>query len=62
MSSIYRCNHCGGIFTSDWDDEEAKKEFEADFPNCDMSDAVVVCDDCYIEFMNKMESERGTPD
>lgn len=44
----FQCSICKGIFTKDWTDEEAGKEVEH-WGECGEMD--IVCDDCYIKFM-----------
>jgi len=43
----YRCGQCGGIFTKEWSDEEAKSEKERDFPGVPLECCVKICDNCY---------------
>jgi Fe2+ or Zn2+ uptake regulation protein len=43
----YRCAMCGGIFafSDDWKDEEARAEAEQN--GFDLTECLIVCDDCY---------------
>ncbi len=57
--SEYTCARCGGVFTSDWTEEEAQKECEMVFtPEGRAGPKDSVCDDCYQEFMEWMRAEH----
>ena len=43
----FKCAACGGIFTKGWTDDEASDELHTKFPDEVLSDAAVVCDDCF---------------
>lgn len=45
----YVCSHCGETFQKTRPDEVAMEEFNQAFPND--NDPVIVCEDCYLEFM-----------
>lgn len=42
----YTCTECGGVFTSDWTDKEAKQEAASLFGQW-TTKMDLVCDDCY---------------
>lgn len=59
----YTCAACGGTFSTDWSEEEAKAEAAETFP-----DAVeagqnfhVVCDVCYQKMMKLLPPDKGRP-
>jgi len=55
----YCCAHCGGTFVSAWDDEDANQEAVEQWGRRgDDPSMVVVCDDCYREFMAWRETEK----
>ena len=56
----YKCDECGRVFLAIRPDEEAVKEFEANFPGHDISEAARVCDDCYTK--NQHHYLSGSPD
>lgn len=43
----YKCTNCGEVYETGWTDEEAIAEYVENFKTEDLSDAEVVCDDCY---------------
>ncbi len=43
----YRCAQCGGVFESDWSNDEAIAEAAVLFPSDKPSDMAIVCDDCF---------------
>lgn len=47
MEREYTCDSCHEVFEEGWTDEEASAEFCKSFPEHDIRDAAVVCDDCY---------------
>lgn len=48
MGKEYTCAHCGGTFEAGWSDEEARAEFEKNWPGEPFDpDLPQVCDDCY---------------
>lgn len=49
LGEQYICAHCGGQFTKPWTDEEARAEYEANFPilTARGDDVSMVCDTCY---------------
>ena len=49
----FRCAMCGGVFEKGNSDEEALEELNGNFPNIDIDDCELVCEDCY----NKMIEE-----
>lgn len=49
----FRCAICGGVFTKGWSEEEAIAEMKRDFPNFDLEQCDVVCDDCYRDIMEE---------
>ena len=46
-SNKFRCANCDGVFTKKWSDEEAQAELAERFPNRNVEDCAIVCDDCY---------------
>jgi hypothetical protein len=44
-AGAYRCAMCGGVFETDWSDDEAKADARA--KGIDPARSGVVCDDCY---------------
>lgn len=60
----YTCQLCGGEFqsNSDWSDDDAKAEWEKNFPDDKWEDRAIVCDDCYKPIMtnvNKLRAEHA---
>lgn len=49
VGDIYICPLCGDSFTKVIEDEEARKEFEINFPGANWNERVPICDDCYKE-------------
>ncbi len=51
MTRQWKCSECGEVFDSDTTDEEAQKEYEANFPKDVYGDTPgdirIVCDECY---------------
>ena len=47
----YTCSACGHTFLKSQTDEEAFEEFNDSFPDEDIEEGVLVCDDCYNEIM-----------
>ena len=47
----YRCAECGKIYKKGWTDEEAMEELGENFPGRSIGGCIIVCDDCYNEFM-----------
>jgi hypothetical protein len=43
----YKCSECGGVYESEWTEEEANAELERDFPGTSIEECDVVCDNCY---------------
>jgi len=43
----YKCEGCGEVFKEGWSKEEAEAEFKKDFPGLSLTNAGIVCDDCY---------------
>ena len=61
MSSFgtYVCSLCKEEFNKTISDEEAKKQFEEEFPHCKFDpDLPVVCDDCYNKMNNIVPSKN----
>jgi len=53
MSEEYTCSLCKEVFNKIISDEDAKKQFEVEFPHCTFNpDLPFVCEDCY----NKMNA------
>ena len=44
------CAHCGGPLAGT-PLEKMKEEHDRDFPGCRIETAVIICDDCYKEFV-----------
>lgn len=42
----FRCDMCGGVFPTEWSDEDAQAECEQHFPGYE-GETSVVCDDCF---------------
>jgi hypothetical protein len=52
MPHDYKCEHCGGTFTSERSDEEARAEALATWSEDPESGTMsLICDDCYQQFM-----------
>ena len=49
----YKCCICGGIFFSNWTEEEAKAELKENFGVDKQPEDGIACDDCYRKFMQK---------
>jgi hypothetical protein len=43
----FQCEACRNIFAKDKSDEEVMAQAKKDYPNDDMSDAVLLCATCY---------------
>lgn len=43
----YTCAMCGGVFESDWSDEDALAEKDALWGDTPVDECDVVCDDCW---------------
>lgn len=54
----YKCAICGGVFEKGWDDEEALAELNDNFPNVEIEDCDVVCDDCYKKMTQELPIEE----
>ena len=56
----FRCYHCSDVFEKEWTDQEARREYEENFP-VESSEGwaeATVCDDCYKEFMTWFKNRR----
>lgn len=53
----FKCDLCNGIFTTDWTDEEADKEYERDFPDHVGEKRASVCDDCHKKVMQWLKGQ-----
>lgn len=42
----YTCDACGGTFEHGWSEEEAVAKAQPTFTEGELSDVVIVCDDC----------------
>jgi hypothetical protein len=51
IGDIYICPFCGDTFDKIQDDEDARKEYEINFPGAKWEDRITVCDDCYQEIV-----------
>ena len=60
MSKTFTCNHCGGVFESNWTEEEAKAEQHKNWGDIPDEDMVQICDDCYQKFMGWAKEEELT--
>lgn len=48
VTETFTCEQCGRTFARAWADEDAKREYERNFPLLDPDGPkAVVCDDCY---------------
>lgn len=49
MTGTFTCDHCRGVYTRGWSDEEARAEYEATMPEAVKrgDEEATVCDDCY---------------
>ncbi len=47
----YTCSACGEEFKSSWNTEDANAQFEKEFPNGDADNTVIVCHECYEQFL-----------
>jgi DNA-directed RNA polymerase subunit RPC12/RpoP len=43
----FKCALCEQTFTTKWSEEEAKAEFAEVFPNDNIEETELVCEDCY---------------
>lgn len=62
MSKVYRCDACGGTFTSEWPDADAEREAEQVFGvdgAATHPGMAEVCDDCYREIMSWLDEHGG---
>jgi hypothetical protein len=55
----YQCSKCHKVFSKGWSDEEAIAEKDANWPGTDLGSCVIVCDDCYNDFRQKIPIEDG---
>jgi hypothetical protein len=58
----FTCARCGGTWDKVWTDEEAMAEAEATFTEAELTDAAVICDDCYQAFMPALPRLRAEID
>ena len=58
QQKTYQCAACNGTFEfeSGWTDEEAMAERRENFGDMPDSTMVIVCDDCFQDFMLKKEA------
>jgi hypothetical protein len=61
MSEVFTCESCNRIFGKSRSDVDAEQELRDLWDNTTVEDCVVLCDDCFAEFMAKMESQQGKP-
>jgi DNA-directed RNA polymerase subunit RPC12/RpoP len=54
ITKTYKCAVCGGIFDSEWTDEEAEAERQKNFGGEPKEDDALVCDDCYKEIIRQL--------
>ena len=47
VSKTYTCANCLENYEYGWSEEEASAEFSKMFPEDNIEDADIVCDDCY---------------
>lgn len=53
MNRTFKCARCGGVFDSQWSDEEMLAEKEANgFWDMPPEEGEMVCDVCYNKIMN----------
>ncbi len=52
----FKCSHCQREFNSDWTEKEAWAEFIKEPRFVCGEPVVIVCDDCYLEFKEWMDS------
>lgn len=50
-SNTFCCAACGGVYEKAWTDQDAAEEFDAVFPDEEIENAEVVCDDCFRAMM-----------
>ena len=43
----FTCALCGGVFKKEWSEEEALAEKNELFPNVNVKDCEIVCDNCW---------------
>lgn len=58
--NTFVCAACQGVFKKGWTDEAAAAEATIVFPELnqnDKSEAAIICDDCYQEFMAWMKAK-----
>jgi hypothetical protein len=48
----FKCDVCGVVFESGWSEQEALAEKDELFPETDIKDCGVVCDDCFKKVVN----------
>jgi len=56
----YRCEHCGKIDTRTTPEADMEEEHKRNFGHTDISTAVIICDDCYKEFIKWFHAETGS--
>jgi DNA-directed RNA polymerase subunit RPC12/RpoP len=54
----YKCAECGGVFKRPVPDTLANEEAKIDFPSSIDEEMVLICDDCYKQFMNIFASRN----
>lgn len=47
MAETYKCAACGGVFEKGRSDEEALDEKDRLWPDFNLRDCSIVCDDCF---------------
>jgi hypothetical protein len=58
VADEYTCSYCGGTFqrvTEGWSDEQALAEYDERFPAFTYEDRAIVCHDCYLELMDRID-------
>lgn len=53
--TTYTCEECEETFEADWSDDEAQAEARELFPGVHQEDMAVVCEDCRLRIMERVE-------
>ncbi|HEY6447538.1 MAG TPA: hypothetical protein VIY53_13840 [Acidobacteriaceae bacterium] len=61
MKGFFTCESCNRIFEKSRSDVDAEQELRDLWDNTPVEDCVVLCDDCFAEFMAMMEGQQSKP-
>jgi hypothetical protein len=50
-----QCAQCGGEFSSERGEDEAREELARNFPGRSVEQCAVVCSDCYAEILSRID-------